>query len=60
MTVRETWHVGDLLMVDNILNAHGREAFSGARKILVAMGDPVSLADCSPQTAPSTTVSDGK
>ncbi|AEB46078.1 MULTISPECIES: TauD/TfdA family dioxygenase [Micromonospora] len=60
VTVRETWQVGDLLMVDNILNAHGREAFSGARKILVAMGDPVALADCAPQTPPSTTVSDGK
>ena len=53
VTVRETWQEGDLLMVDNILNAHGREAFKGARKILVAMGDPVALADCAPQTAPS-------
>lgn len=31
------WRAGDVLMVDNFLVAHGREAFSGARRILVAM-----------------------
>lgn len=55
VTVRETWQEGDLLMVDNISCAHGREAFTGARKILVAMGDPVALADCAPRTAPAAT-----
>ncbi|MDB1085972.1 TauD/TfdA family dioxygenase [Streptomyces sp. ACA25] len=55
VTVRETWQQGDLMLVDNILCAHGREAFRGDRKILVAMGDPVPLADCRPVTAPSTT-----
>ncbi|MBQ1076204.1 TauD/TfdA family dioxygenase [Micromonospora sp. C31] len=55
VTVRETWQRGDLLMVDNILCAHGREAFTGARKIVVAMGDEVSLADCQPSPAPATT-----
>ncbi|MFI8105261.1 TauD/TfdA family dioxygenase [Streptomyces sp. NPDC086023] len=54
VTVRETWQRGDLMLVDNILCAHGREAFTGDRKILVAMGEPVSLADCRPATAPST------
>ncbi|PWV45669.1 TauD/TfdA family dioxygenase [Nocardiopsis sp. L17-MgMaSL7] len=53
-TRRETYQVGDLLMVDNILNAHGREAFEGDRKILVAMGDPVPLADCAPTAPPAT------
>jgi alpha-ketoglutarate-dependent taurine dioxygenase len=53
VTVRENWHEGDLMLVDNILNAHGRESFTGARKIVVAMGDPVALADCAPQPAPS-------
>lgn len=53
VTVRETWQAGDLMLVDNILCAHGREAFGGARKILVAMGEPVPLSDCSPTTAPS-------
>ncbi|MER5778695.1 TauD/TfdA family dioxygenase [Streptomyces sp. NPDC002039] len=56
VTVRETWQVGDLMIVDNILCAHGREAFKGDRKILVAMGEPVALADCAPATRPSTTV----
>ncbi|MFG2594487.1 TauD/TfdA family dioxygenase [Streptomyces sp. NPDC048462] len=53
VTVRETWQAGDLMLVDNILCAHGREAFTGDRKILVAMGEPVPLSDCSPASAPS-------
>lgn len=45
-TIRETtrqhivstrWQQGDLLMVDNMLVAHGRTPFAGNRKILVAM-----------------------
>jgi hypothetical protein len=32
--------MGDILMVDNMLVAHGREPFSGPRKILVAMAEP--------------------
>lgn len=47
-TVREAWQPGDLLLVDNVLTAHGRDPFSGDRKIVVAMGEPVSVADCSP------------
>ncbi|MFJ2784229.1 MULTISPECIES: TauD/TfdA family dioxygenase [unclassified Streptomyces] len=54
VTVRETWQRGDLMLVDNVLCAHGREAYAGDRKILVAMGEPVALADCAPETAPST------
>ncbi|WP_156755302.1 TauD/TfdA family dioxygenase [Actinokineospora pegani] len=55
VTMRETYQAGDLLLVDNILCAHGREAFTGARKIVVGMGDPVALADCAPTAQPSTT-----
>jgi amino acid adenylation domain-containing protein len=33
------WRRGDILMLDNLLTAHGRNAFSGRRKILVALGD---------------------
>jgi alpha-ketoglutarate-dependent taurine dioxygenase len=55
VTVRETWQQGDLMLVDNILCAHGREAFQGNRKIVVAMGEPVALADCAPATQPATT-----
>ncbi|HEY2981465.1 MAG TPA: TauD/TfdA family dioxygenase [Anaerolineales bacterium] len=47
-TVREPWQAGDLLLVDNVRTAHGRESFKGPREVLVAMADPVHLADCSP------------
>jgi alpha-ketoglutarate-dependent taurine dioxygenase len=47
-TVREPWQAGDLMLVDNIRTAHGRERFAGPREVLVAMADPVRLADCSP------------
>lgn len=60
VTVRETWQRGDLMLVDNILCAHGREAYKGDRKILVAMGEPVALADCAPAAQPSTTVFAGE
>src|SRR5881296_3855900 len=47
-TVRERWQTGDLMLVDNIRTAHGRERFQGPREVLVAMADAVRLADCSP------------
>ena len=47
-TVREPWQAGDLLLVDNVRTAHSREPFQGPREVLVAMTDPVRLADCSP------------
>lgn len=39
---RFDWQVGDVLMVDNMLAAHGREPFTGTRKIAVAMAEPWS------------------
>jgi alpha-ketoglutarate-dependent taurine dioxygenase len=47
-TAREPWQPGDLLLVDNVRTAHSREPFEGPREVLVAMADPVRLADCSP------------
>jgi alpha-ketoglutarate-dependent taurine dioxygenase len=38
-TITFPWQKGDLLMLDNMLVAHGRSSYSGARKILVAMAD---------------------
>jgi alpha-ketoglutarate-dependent taurine dioxygenase len=35
-----SWQKGDILMLDNILAAHGRAAFVGPRKIVVAMAEP--------------------
>jgi alpha-ketoglutarate-dependent taurine dioxygenase len=32
------WRARDLLLVDNVLTAHGRRPFTGDRRILVAMG----------------------
>jgi alpha-ketoglutarate-dependent taurine dioxygenase len=47
-TIRERWQAGDLLLVDNVRTAHGREPFEGSREVVVAMADPVRVADCSP------------
>ncbi|MGA9773066.1 MAG: amino acid adenylation domain-containing protein [Blastocatellia bacterium] len=38
LAVSFPWQDGDLLALDNLLTAHGRNPFVGPRKILVAMG----------------------
>jgi alpha-ketoglutarate-dependent taurine dioxygenase len=38
---RFEWRAGDVLVIDNMLCAHGRESFVGPRRVLVAMADPV-------------------
>jgi alpha-ketoglutarate-dependent taurine dioxygenase len=38
--VEFNWQPGDLLLLDNMLTAHGRRPFRGARRILVAMAEP--------------------
>ena len=52
-TAREAWRPGDLLLVDNVRTAHGRDAYTGPRDVLVGMAHPVDLADCAP-TVPVT------
>ncbi|MEU8782300.1 amino acid adenylation domain-containing protein [Streptomyces sp. NPDC048637] len=47
-TARRPWEAGDLLLVDNVRTAHSREPFEGPRDVVVALADPVRLADCSP------------
>ena len=39
-TIAFPWQQGDILMLDNMLVAHGRNPYSGPRKILTAMGEP--------------------
>jgi alpha-ketoglutarate-dependent taurine dioxygenase len=34
------WQAGDVVMLDNMLVAHGRTPFTGARKVIVAMAEP--------------------
>jgi alpha-ketoglutarate-dependent taurine dioxygenase len=38
------WQEGDILMLDNMLMAHGRTPFSGQRKVLVGMAEPFGSA----------------
>lgn len=40
-----SWEVGDLLILDNLVFAHGRESFQGPRKILACLAGPTSWTD---------------
>ena len=44
-TVTFTWETGDILMIDNMLVAHGRNPFTGPRKIVVGMAQSFNYTD---------------
>lgn len=44
-TVVFPWETGDLLMLDNMLVAHGRKPYIGTRRILVGMGEAYTRKD---------------
>jgi alpha-ketoglutarate-dependent taurine dioxygenase len=41
-TIKFPWKQHDLLLLDNMLVAHGRSSFRGPRRIVVGMGEPYS------------------
>jgi len=52
VAVSEPWQRGDLLIVDNIRMAHGRESYEGDRSLAVVMAGRVRLVDCAPTVNP--------
>jgi alpha-ketoglutarate-dependent taurine dioxygenase len=40
-TISFPWEKGDVMLLDNMMVAHGREPFSGPRKVAVGMAEPV-------------------
>ncbi len=45
LAVSFPWQEGDILMLDNMLSAHGRNPYTGPRKILVTMGEMFAAED---------------
>lgn len=45
LAVQFSWRQGDVMMLDNMLAAHGRTPFKGRRQILVAMAEPRGAED---------------
>lgn len=39
------WQKGDVIVIDNMLVAHGRQPYAGPRKILTALGEPYTRTD---------------
>lgn len=53
-TAHVRWEAGDLLIVDNVLCAHGREPFVGRRQVLVAMAESTRHSRWPQPSAPMT------
>jgi len=43
--IRFEWQKGDVVLVDNMLTAHARDSFSGPRKVVFAMAEPITRND---------------
>lgn len=50
-TITFPWQKGDLLMLDNMLVAHARSPYTGARKVVVGMAEPLTWDSVRPLTA---------
>lgn len=50
---RFDWQAGEVLMLDNLRFAHGRETFAGERRVLVTMSDTVARQRAAPLDAPA-------
>ncbi len=46
-TATRSWHRGDLLILDNMLVAHGRNPYRGKRAVYAAMGQPMTWKELS-------------
>jgi alpha-ketoglutarate-dependent taurine dioxygenase len=53
LCVELPWEQGDLIALDNMFVQHARRPFVGERKILVAMGQMVSVSDLEETGAPA-------
>ncbi|GAA1617099.1 TauD/TfdA family dioxygenase [Actinoplanes couchii] len=51
ITAAVPWHTGDVLIVDNLLMSHGRQAFTGDRRVLVAMSHALTWQDVRAEVA---------
>jgi alpha-ketoglutarate-dependent taurine dioxygenase len=50
---RFSWATDDVMLCDNLRVCHGREPFTGARKVLVSMSDPADYSMFGVPTTPA-------